>query len=52
MLEHVKWFTDPSPYPTRYGPLGHLPFFGIMFLPLMAPNANTRRLGHALRPAA
>jgi len=32
--------------------LGHLPFFGIMLLLFIAPNANTWRARHALRPAA
>jgi uncharacterized membrane protein YphA (DoxX/SURF4 family) len=32
--------------------LGHLPFFGIMLLLLIAPNANTWRARQALRPAA
>jgi uncharacterized membrane protein YphA (DoxX/SURF4 family) len=32
--------------------LGHLPFFGIMFLLFIAPNADTRRVRTALRPAA
>lgn len=32
--------------------LGHLPFFGIMLLLLIAPNADTWRTRHALRPAA
>lgn len=32
--------------------LGHLPFFGIMLLLLLAPNANTWRARQALRPAA
>ncbi len=32
--------------------LGHLPFFGIMFLLLVAPHADTWHLRRALRPAA
>jgi len=32
--------------------LGHLPFFGIMFLLFIAPNADPRRVRRALRPAA
>ena len=32
--------------------LGHLPFFGIMLLLLIAPNADSWRARHALRPAA
>lgn len=32
--------------------LGHLPFFGIMLLLFIAPNANTWRARHALQPAA
>lgn len=32
--------------------LGHLPFFGIMLLLLIAPNADTWRARHALRPAS
>lgn len=32
--------------------LGHLPFFGIMFLLFIAPNADTWRIRRALRPAA
>lgn len=32
--------------------LGHLPFFGIMLLLLIAPNANNWRTRQALRPAA
>ena len=32
--------------------LGHLPFFGIMFLLFIAPNADTSRVRRALRPAA
>lgn len=32
--------------------LGHLPFFGIMLLLLIAPNADNRRARQALRPAA
>jgi uncharacterized membrane protein YphA (DoxX/SURF4 family) len=32
--------------------LGHLPFFGIMFLLFIAPNADTWQVRRALRPAA
>lgn len=32
--------------------LGHLPFFGIMFLLFIAPNADNWRVRRALRPAA
>jgi uncharacterized membrane protein YphA (DoxX/SURF4 family) len=32
--------------------LGHLPFFGIMLLLFIAPNANSWRARQALRPAA
>lgn len=32
--------------------LGHLPFFGIMFLLFIAPNADAWRVRRALRPAA
>lgn len=32
--------------------LGHLPFFGIMFLLFIAPNADTWRVRRALRPGA
>lgn len=32
--------------------LGHLPFFGIMFLLFIAPNADAWRVHRALRPAA
>ncbi len=32
--------------------LGHLPFFGIMFLLFIAPNADRRQVQKALRPAA